>query len=325
MALVEQLIADAQAYTTSTVGLAEDAIGDMRDDIANVGFTAISFSGVTMPTAPELPDPITAPTLSPVNLELPTEPSTTLELTPISPIDVGYAPVLSATSPTLSMPTLPTQLPDFTDPPPVIQTDYTFPDVPDELENPLIAAPTLGTYTAPTAPTIALPSFDGVAPTANLDAPTDIAGTYDGSYRNASPMFVSSLQGHMDAMLAAHNPQFHTQMARIEAQLQTYLAGGTGLNPEVETAIYERSRTRQDAEARRAADSAWEETASRGFTIPGGAVFSGLRRSRQAAADNNAVAAREIVVMQAEMEQKNLQFAVTTSTALRQAMLGAAL
>lgn len=138
-------------------------------------------------------------------------------------------------------------------------------------------------------------------------------------------MFVSALQGHMDAMLATYNPLYHTQMARIEAQLQTYLDGGTGLNAEVETAIYERSRSRQSAEARRAADAAWEETASRGFTVPGGAVLASLRRSRQAAADNNAAASREIVVMQAEMEQKNLQFAVSTSAGLRHAMLGASL
>lgn len=322
---VETLTADARDYAGDIVDLATDAIGDMRADIANVGFTAIAFSGITLPTEPELPDPIEPPTLSPVNLELPSEPSTELELTPISPIEVGTAPVLTATAPTVNLPNLPTQLADFTETPPVIQTDYVFPEVPDELDNPLIAAPELGTYTAPTAPTIALPAFEGVAPTADLTAPTDLAGTLETNYRGAHPMFVSALQGQMDAMLASHNPLYHTQMARIEAQLQTYLEGGTGLSPEVETQIYERSRSRQSAEARRAADAAWEETASRGFTVPGGAVLAGLRRSRQAAADNNATASREIVVMQAEMEQKNLQFAVSTSAALRQAMLGAAL
>ena len=322
---VETLTADARDYAGDIVDLATDAIGDMRADIANVGFTAIAFSGITLPTEPELPDPIEPPTLSPVNLELPSEPSTELELTPISPIEVGTAPVLTATAPTVNLPNLPTQLADFTETPPVIQTDYVFPEVPDELDNPLIAAPELGTYTAPTAPTIALPAFEGVAPTADLTAPTDLAGTLETNYRGAHPMFVSALQGQMDAMLASHNPLYHTQMARIEAQLQTYLDGGTGLSPEVETQIYERSRSRQSAEARRAADAAWEETASRGFTVPGGAVLASLRRSRQAAADNNATASREIVVMQAEMEQKNLQFAVTTSAGLRQAMLGAAL
>lgn len=325
MATVPELVAKAQDYASSVVNLAEDAISDMRDDIANVGFTAISFSGVALPTAPTMPEAIEPPVLAPVNLELPAEPSTAMELTPISPIDVGTAPVLSVTAPSISMPTLPTQLADFTELPPIIQTDYEFPDVPDELNNPLIAAPTLGTYTAPTAPTISLPSFDGVAPTADLDPPQDIAGSLDAAYRDASPMFVSALQGQMDAMLVAYNPQYHAQLARIEAQLQVYLDGGTGLNPAVEAQIYERSRQRQEAEARRAADAAWEETAARGFTVPGGAVFAGIRRSRQAAADNNATASREIVVMQAEMEQKNLQFAVTTSAGLRQAMLGAAL
>lgn len=325
MATAEAIIASQQGYAESVVVLAEEAIDDMRDDIANVGFTAISFSGVTLPKAPEIPDPITAPILSPVNLDLPAEPSTALEFQPISPIEVGTVPTLSATVPTVNLPNLPSQLADFTETAPNIKTDYVFPDVPDELANPLIAAPSLGTYTAPTAPTIALPSFDGVAPTADMTPPTDLAGSLERAYRGASPLFVSALQGQMDAMLATHNPQFHTQMERIEAQLQRYLDGGSGLEPSVEAAIYERSRQRQDAEARRAADTAWQETASRGFTVPGGAVFSGLRRSRQAAADNNAVASREIVVQQAEMEQRNLQFAVTASSALRQAMLGAAL
>ena len=49
------------------------------------------------------------------------------------------------------------------------------------------------------------------------------------------------------------------------------------------------------------------------------------QQARQNGADNNAAAAREIVAMQAEMEQKNLQFAVTTSAGLRTAMINATL
>ena len=322
---VETLITAAQNYASSTVDLASDAIGDMRDDIANVGFTAIAFTGTTLPYAPELPDPITPPTLSPVNLELPKEPSTALEFTPISAIDVGTIPQLTAVSPTVNIPSLPAQLADFTETAPVIQTDYDFPDVPDELANPLITAPDLGTYTAPTAPTIALPSFDGVAPTANLDAPTDLAGTYDAQYLNASPMFVSALQGQMDAMLTAYNPHYHTQLDRIEAQLATYLAGGTGLSPSVETAIYERAKGKEGAESRRGARAAYANAAARGFTIPDGAAFSADARARQGASDNLARSANEIAIKQAEMEQANLQFAVTTSAGLRQAALAASL
>ena len=325
MATVDTLISNAQGYAASMKDLADDAIGDMRYDVANVGFTAISFSGVTLPDAPELPDAIEPPVLAPINLELQAEPSTAIDFQNISPIEVGTVPTLTAVAPTINLPNLPASLGDFTEAPPIIKTDYVFPSVPDELDNPLIAAPTLGTYTAPPAPTIALPAFEGVAPTADLTAPTDLSGTLETSYRGAHPMFVSALQGQMDAMLTTYNPQYHSQLARIEAQLQTYLDGGTGLNQVVEEAIYERSRQRQSAEARRAADAAWQETASRGFTVPGGAVFAGLRLSRQAAADNNATASREIVVQAFEAEQRNLQFAVTTSAGLRQSMLGAAL
>ena len=325
MATAEAIIASQQGYAESVVDLASDAISDMRADIANVGFTAISFSGVTLPDAPELPEPVAEPTLAPVNLELTAEPSTTIEFQNISPIEVGVVPTLTATAPTVNLPNLPTQLADFTEAPPIIQTNYTFPDVPDELDNPLIAAPELGTYTMPTAPTIALPAFEGVAPTADLTPPSDLQAQLISAYNNASPQFVSALNGQMDAWLSTYNPRYHQQLAAIEDKLASYLDGGTGLNPVIEEAIYERSRSRQRAEARRAADAAWEETAGRGFTNPGGAVLAGIRRSRQAAADNNATAAREIVVMQAEMEQKNLQFAVTTSAGLRQAMLGAAL
>lgn len=325
MATVDQLITNAQGYTDSTIELAQSAISDMRADIANTGFTAISFTGTTLPNAPELPDPIEPPTLNPVNLELPTEPSTAISFQEISPIVTGVQPTFDATAPSINAPIMPSQLAQFLETAPAIKTDYVFPDAPDQLIDPTIAEPTLGTYTAPVKPTISLPSFDGVAPTADLTPPADLAGTFEGQWRNASPMFVSALKGQMDAMLTEFNPQFHTQMSAIEAQLTRYLEGGTGLNPAVETAIYNRSTSKQSAEARRARDAAWEEAAAKGHTLAAGIVAAGIRRARQAEFDANAAAAREIVVMQAEYEQKNLQFAITTSAGLRQAMLQAAL
>ena len=129
----------------------------------------------------------------------------------------------------------------------------------------------------------------------------------------------------MDAELAKSNPQFHSQMAAIEAQLTKYLAGGTGPNAAVEDAIYSRARGKNDAESRRTQDAAWGSAADRGFTLPDGALYSALQVARQGGADNNARQANEIVVMQAEMEQKNLQFAVTQSAALRGVILNATL
>ena len=110
-------------------------------------------------------------------------------------------------------------------------------------------------------------------------------------------------------------------MAAIESQLTKYLMGGTGLNTDVEDAIYSRAREKMDVEAKRVQDAAFADAAARGFTLPTGALYSALARARQEAANNNAKSATDIAVAQAEMEQKNLQFAVTTSAALRKSML----
>ena len=97
------------------------------------------------------------------------------------------------------------------------------------------------------------------------------------------------------------------------------------LAPQVEDAIYSRARSKGNAEARRVRDSIYTEAAGRGFTMPPGATVSAIQQARQAGADNNAKAANEIAIAQAEMEQKNLQFAVTASASLRTAMVNASL
>ena len=325
MANVETQITQAQNYAASIKSQADVALAQMQSNINNIGFTLVSFSGANLPEAPEIPETLTAPVLSPVNLDLPTEPDTAPEFLPISPIDPGQVPTLTATSPTLTLPTLPSQAAEFTVTPPSITTDFTFPDLPAELVNPVILAPTLPDRTEPTAATVALPSFEAVAPTGDLTAPTDLAGQMVAAYNDIHPAMVATLSAHQDAWLSRHNPQFFTQLARIEDQLETYLAGGTGLSAAVEDAIYERAKDKDIAEARRVTRAAYANAAARGFTIPDGAAFSQDARARQAAADNLARSANEIAIKQAEMEQANLQFAVTTSTGLRQAMLSASL
>jgi hypothetical protein len=144
-------------------------------------------------------------------------------------------------------------------------------------------------------------------------------------YRSASPLMIRTLESEMDLQLAKINPQYATQLAGIEAQLAKYMNGGTGLNHAVENAIYERSKSKVNAETIRVQGDALKAAARRGFTLPDGALMSAMQQARQAGADNNAKASVEIAVMQAEIEQKNLQFAVSTSADLRKAAMNAAL
>lgn len=325
MANVDTQIAAAQAYAASIKTTADAAFSTMRSDIANIGFITVVTTDPVLPNEPDDPVLLTAPTLAPVNLELPEEPGSAPVFQPIQPIEPGDAPEFGVTAPELTEPILPAEVAAFVDSAPAITTEFDFPTIPAALENPYIDAPNLVDRDEPEAPIVALPSFDAIKPVDNMTPPADLSTQFINAYNDVQPAMVSALRGHMETWLSTYNPQFHTQLARIEAQLATYLAGGTGLDAAVETAIYERAKDKDIAEARRTSRAAYANAAARGFTIPDGAAFSQDARARQAASDNLARSANEIAIKQAETEQANLQFAVTTSAALRNSMLSASL
>jgi hypothetical protein len=319
------LITAAQSYVSDALTDASSAMTTAQSMVAAVGFALPNYVPVVLPDAPPSSISVTFPALTDIDLELPSEPGSILTFQDIPAIDAGTAPDFSVTAPSFSMPNKPSGLAEFTETAPAIDVDIEFPDPPAELLAPMILPPTLPTREEPTRPETALPSFGAVTPIDDSVAPTDLRGTFESAYQSAAPTTISMLDGQVSAMMATYNPRYTEQMAAIETQLATYLAGGTGLTPAVENAIYERSKSKTSAEARRLQETNWEDAAARGFTIPTGALLAGNSRARQAGADLNAQASRDITILQAEMEQKNLQFAVTTSTNLRQTILSAAL
>lgn len=327
MSNVREIMEDAQEFARTTTGDAERQIRNLEIRIASeLRYTPVPYVGAPNPPPLTPPEPLTPPAQDPVGLDMPPPPRNAPLFQDIPPSKTGDAPELLAEKPELDIDSLrkPSQLPDFNVGAPPVQIAFAMP-VPGNAMNQEIEAPTLIDRVAPEKPQIMLPVFSGTAPVDTAAAPANLEDRMNAAYRDISPTMVSAVNDHLDDMLTKYNPRFHAQMERIETQLAKYLDGGTGLKPAVEDAIYARSRSKQDAEARRARDTAYSEAASRGFTMPTGALLSAVRQSRQSAADNNAAAAREIVVMQAEMEQKNLQFAVTTSAALRSTLLNATL
>ena len=322
---VESLISSAQGYASQMVGQASTAMSNAQSLVLQVGYLEPEYESAGLPKSPPESIDTTLPPIADVTVEYLPEPVAQLDFQDIAQIELGGMPEFNEPTPTLELPNKPSQVAAFNALAPSINTNFDFPEPPDALLNPIFEAPLISDYVVPTKPQVMLPSFDAVAPVLDADAPEDLESTLSHAYASAAPSFVSALDGYVDAMLHKHNPQYHTQMAAIESQLTKYLAGGTGLNEAVENAIYERARSKNSAEAGRVRDAAWEDAASRGFTLPSGALMSSMQTARQAAANNNATAAREIVVMQAEYEQKNLQFAVSTSLGLRTALLNATL
>lgn len=105
----------------------------------------------------------------------------------------------------------------------------------------------------------------------------------------------------------------------LSARLTTDLtSGATGLDPTVEAAIYQRARTRQQADRL----AAWEQintTAQESqFAFPSGVLASALTDYGIAANRMDADIENNIIVTQAELAQKNSQFSIQQANALEQ-------
>lgn len=325
MTVASELIADARTYVDDLTRQATDAMGAAIGSANAIGYTDPGYTPVTLPDTPPSTIDLNLPVFDAITLDLPAEPAEALTFQDISPIVPGTAPTLSATAPTITLPTAPSQTPQFNEVAPTLNTNLVFPTPSSELTNPLLTAPVLADRVEPTKPLTNLPGFSAVVPEDTTVAPTNLDVAFDANYRSASTTTIAMINGQVDAELTKLNPRYTEQMGKIEDQLATYLAGGTGLNPTIENAIYERAKDKNLSEARRVRNAAFNDLAGRGFTMPTGSLLSAEQQARQNGSDNLARAGVEITVMQAEMEQKNLQFAVTTSANIRQWVVSAML
>ena len=324
MTQASELISNAKAYASDMVSAAESAMGDAISAVDGLfGAPDVGLTWASMPDRPQPLGDLTAPQLSPVTFNPGPAPSGIPRFQDITPPDTSGAPEFDGKKPDFDKHQTPDNLPGFDKPDPGVSiSGIHLPTAPEFI---VPEAPNFTDRAVPIAPELNLPTFNGQRPADIANPPSDLSTVLRTEYRTAAPEFITMVNGYVDAELAKMNPQYHAQMARIEAQLDKYLNGGTALNPEVEGAIYNRARARNEFEARKVQDSVFADTAARGFTLPSGAMASALARARQEAANNDNKTSNEIAIAQAEMEQKNLQFAVTTSTGLRTAMMSAML
>lgn len=322
MATPQQIIDDARTYVGTLTEAADSAIEDAISAVEWAQEPYIRFSYADLPQQPSAKTALKLPPMTSVPMDSTAAPTKPGNYQAISAITVGAPPSLQTYAPTLTLPSKPAGMAEFFSTVPVVDLSAQFPNAPELI---MPESPALTEHATPLAPTTALPAFGAVAPANDVRAPDDLQGDFSAAYREAAPQFITMVGGYVDAELTKLNPQYHTQMGKIETQLSKYLDGGTGLKAEVEEAIYNRARARNDLEAKKVQDAAMADAAARGFTLPNGSMFSAMNRARQDAANNNAKTASEIAIAQAEMEQKNLQFAVTTSAGLRTAMINATL
>jgi hypothetical protein len=98
-----------------------------------------------------------------------------------------------------------------------------------------------------------------------------------------------------------------TLLTNLTGALNTRIAGGTGLAPADEAALWDRARERELATAQAAIDQVTRDAEALGWALPTGWTVDAVRRETRAYYDKSAEVSREIALKQADLEQSNIQ------------------
>ena len=106
-------------------------------------------------------------------------------------------------------------------------------------------------------------------------------------------------------------PAYASQLLEnLKGVIGQRLLGGTGLNPTVEQALWDRARDRETQIALAAEQDAMRAAESLGFALPPGTLAAQLRDVRQGYHDKLSTLSRDISIEQAKLEQENLKQAI---------------
>lgn len=256
-------------------------VEDMQDLVKSLQPQSIADLDIDGVDLPEI-DYTTRPALGGLELDLAMpEPPAAPALLPVDTAldDIDF-PLFSIPDPEFVSPVKPT-----------LQEIGTIPDAPSFNPIEFPAAPEINLPDLPTLSHIAIPSPPEVfVPDFDEDfIPDDM--TVPGGFTWGEPTYTSDIWAEL--------------LAKI---LDGIMNGGTGLNPDVEEAIYWQHLNRVQEENDKAMRDAEDYFAGRGFTLPTGMLSGKLGEVARANQRNNLQASKDIMISQAELAQKNTQF-----------------
>jgi len=267
----------AEDSYNNTMGFIED----IRALVAELELFDIPAIEVDSPEVPSL-DYNSRPSMGALPLDEQWPPNTSekpnlVTLPTISPVEI---PIFNIPSPDINMPDKPVDQivqgpgdsPIIGDVPIPLAPSYTLPDV-----------PTLNEILIPSAPEITIPAFDNTL--------TD-------------EVFADPQQ-----LVWAESP-FNSDVwnALLEKTMDGIVNGGTGLNPEIEAAIWERALLRQQRDDEVAYEEIENYHASKGWDMPQGALAGALLEKSDEISRNRRQTNIDIAIKQADLAQNNTQF-----------------
>lgn len=112
-----------------------------------------------------------------------------------------------------------------------------------------------------------------------------------------------------------------TLLSNLKATITARLAGGTGLSPAVEQAIWGRARDRETKIALANEAEVMRGSTAFGFALPSGVLAAQLREAQQTYYGKLSGLSRDVSIKQAEMEQENLKQAISQGMELESKLL----
>lgn len=114
-------------------------------------------------------------------------------------------------------------------------------------------------------------------------------------------------------------PQYESEtLETIQSFIKDGLKGGTGLPPEIEEALFNRSRVRESRETERAVQEVTNDWSSRNFSMPQGMQVKQIEAIREQGRLRVSEHNRELLIEAAKFEIENIKFLVGQGMALEQ-------
>ena len=145
--------------------------------------------------------------------------------------------------------------------------------------------------------------------------------------------FLEKFQDVPDLALVAPTPYSHSPgpeyaselLTELQLILKARLSGGTGLDPTIEQAIWDRSRDRETNLAQGAIADVLRQSEALGFNLPAGVTAAALVQVRRDLHDKTSGLSRDIAIKQADLEQSNLRESISAGIQLEGMLVDQAL
>lgn len=162
--------------------------------------------------------------------------------------------------------------------------------------------------------------FPPLPPTLPNDDPNNGEAIFNTWYNQMLAMITDQFRAFIDEFFP--NPEFYEDaMAWCDRAI---VDGGTGINSDVEQALWQRGRARILADSARAEAEAEQLWANRRFPVPPGALVNQINDIRLDAGRKLAEVSRDISIKSFDTEIENVRFAVKTVIDQRKVALDAA-